>query len=59
MKDFNTIGMTYDADFNVTIGKDEPVKAVFSKDKIQVGSMSFVPKKGVEILIKVTIEPEE
>jgi hypothetical protein len=60
MKGFNTIGMTTnDNDIRVTIGKDEPVEAIFSKDKLQVGGMYFKPKKNVEIVIRVTIESDD
>lgn len=58
MKGYNSVGMSYDGDIIVSIGKDEPIEALFSKDKIQVGNMSFAPKKNVEILIKVKIESE-
>lgn len=58
MKGFNTVGMSYGAGIQVVIGKDEPIEALFSKDKIKVGNMSFVPSKNVEIVIKVTIESE-
>lgn len=51
--------MCGNGDITVVVGKNEPIEALFSKDKLQVGGMWFKPKKNVEIVIKVTIESED
>jgi hypothetical protein len=59
VKGFNTVGMCGNGEITVVVGKDEPIEALFSKDKLQVGGMWFKPKKNVEIVIRLTIESEE
>ena len=56
MYGYNSVGIMSDGAIKVEVEEVDPINAVFTKDKIEIGRLSFKPQKDKEIIIKVTVK---